>query len=554
MLLLAFPRAQIGVPWCLLKIAAMRIRLPFLGATLAILLGGASARAQVLTSQYNNARTGANLKETILTPQNVNSKQFGKVFSFIVDGDTYAQPLYVPGVDIPGKGRHNLLFVATEHDSVYAFDADGTSTAPLWHVSFIDDSKSIRTLSSNDVHCPFIAPEIGISSTPVIDLPTGTLYVLSRTMEPQHDGHWHYEQKLHALAISTGAEKFGGPVKIRARIEGAPFLLFKSHVDFDTLKENQRAALLLVNGKVVITWASSCDVGPYYGWIIAYDAHTLAQAGVLNISPDAGESGIWQGDAGPAADAEGNIYLISGNGKFTAASGGHDYGDSVVKLAFTATGLAVRDYFTPSNQAHLNDTDGDFGSGAPILLPDQPGPHSHLLLAAGKAGLIYELDRDNLGKFHKGDDSHAVQVVAAGIDSFGAPAYWNGHVYYFLSGDYLRDYPLQNGRLPKEPAAKSTTQFTDPGATPAISANGTKNGIVWALSSKTWDGGDRTAVLYAYDAENVAHQLYNSNQVYERDHASRSLRFAIPTVVNGRVYVGTKREVAVYGLLPAAKK
>jgi len=521
---------------------------------LAVLFSNQSIQAQVLTSQYDNARTGATLNEKILTPQNVNSKQFGRVFVLPVDGDVYAQPLYVPSVEIPGQGKHNVLFVATEHNGVYAFDADGTSTKPLWKMSFVDEAKSILTVPARDVRCPFIQPEIGITSTPVIDASSGTIYVLARTRRRASNGDWHYEQKLHALAITTGAEKFGGPVKIGARIEGGSFLLIKSHVDFDSLLENQRAALLLVNGKVVITWASSCDVGPYYGWIMAYDAHTLAQAGVANISPNEGESGIWQGDAGPAADSHGNIYLISGNGKFTAAAGGRDYGDSVVKLGFTAKGLVVRDYFTPSNQTHLNETDGDFGSGAPILLPDQPGPHPHLLLAAGKAGILYELDRDNLGKFHKGDDSNAVQAVPTGINSFGAPAYWNGHVYYFLSGDYLRDYPLQNGRLPKEPAVKSTTQFTDPGATPAVSANGTKNGIVWVISSKTWDGPDRTAVLYAYDAENVAHQLYNSNQVYERDHAGHSLRFAIPTIANGRVYFGAKYDVEVYGLLPTAKK
>lgn len=534
----------------------MKIRppIPVLGATLAALLAGGPAYGQVLTSQYDNARTGANLKEKILTPQNVNSRQFGKVFSLPVDGDIYAQPLYLSNVEIPGQGKHDVIFVATEHDTVYAFDADGASANPLWHVSFIDEAKAVRTVSARDVNCPFIEPEIGITSTPVLDLPTGTLYVLARTRERDPDGHWHYEQKLHALAITTGAEKFGGPVKIRARIEGQRFLFFKSNVDFDPLKENQRAALLLVNGKVVITWASSCDVGPYYGWILAYDAQTLVPAGALNISPDAGESGIWQGDAGPAADSDGNIYLISGNGKFTAASGGHDYGDSVLKLGFTSKGLEVLDYFTPSNQEKLNGTDGDFGFGAPLLLPDQPGRHPHLLLAAGKAGLIYEIDRDNLGKFHKEDDRHAVQVVPAGIDSFGAPAYWNSHVYYFLSGDFLRDYPLRAGRLPQEPAAKSTTQFSDPGATPAISANGAQNGIVWVLSSKTWDGPDRTAALYAYDAENVARQLYNSNQEYERDHAGRALRFSIPTIANGRVYVGAKREVDVYGLLPVKKE
>lgn len=536
--------------------AEMRARLSIRGyvGTLATVLTGIPLYGQVLTSQYDSARTGANLKETILTPQNVNSKQFGKVLTFPVDGDIYAQPLYVPNVEIPGRGAHNVVFIATEHDSVYAFDADGRSSDPLWHVSFIDEAKGIRTVPAQDVNCPFIRPEVGITSTPVIDLPSGTLYILARTKERDAKGNWYYEQKLHALAITTGAEKFGGPARIRAKAEGQKFLwLFKSTVEFDSLRENPRAALLLVSGKIVLSWASSCDVGPYYGWIIAYDANNLAQVGVVNISPNAGESGIWQGDAGPAADAEGNVYVISGNGKFTAAAGGLDYGDSVLKLGFTAKGFEVADYFTPSNQEKLNATDGDFGAGAPILLPDQPGPHPHLLLAAGKAGLIYEIDRDNLGKFHERDDGHAVQVVTAGINSFGAPAYWNGHVYYFLSGDVLRDYPLQNGRLPQEPAKKSGTHFTDPGATPAISANGARNGIVWVLSSKTWDGPDRTAVLFAYEAENVEHELYNSLQNYSRDHAGRALRFAIPTVANGRVYVGAKGEMDIYGLLSDTK-
>jgi hypothetical protein len=247
------------------------------GIALAALLGIGPAQAQVLTSQYDNARSGANLHEKILTPQNVNSKQFGKIFTLPVDGDIYAQPLYVPNLEIPGQGKHNVLFVATEHDSVYAFDADGSSRKPLWKASFLDEAKSILTVPARDVHCPFIQPEIGVTSTPVIDLPSGTLYVLARTRQRDASGNWHYEQKLHALAINTGAEKFGGPVKISARVQGRTFLRFKSHVDFDPLLENQRAALLLVNGKVVITWASSCDIGPYYGWIIAYDAHTLAR-------------------------------------------------------------------------------------------------------------------------------------------------------------------------------------------------------------------------------------------------------------------------------------
>jgi len=505
----------------------------------------------IATAQYDNARTGANLLETVLTPQNVNAAQFGRTTFFPVDGDVYAQPLYVPQLEIPGKGTHNVVFIATEKDSVYAFDADAASTEPLWQVSFLDAQKNISPVSARDVFCPFIQPDIGITSTPVIDVPSKTLYALARTKEAPKE-KWVFRQKLHALDLATGTEKFGGPVTIRASFQGDKSLFSKGVTEFDPQRENQRAALLLVNNNVFVTWASSCDVGPYYGWVMSYDARTLKQTGVLNVSPGAKESGIWQADAGPAADSNGNVYLITGNGKFTAASGGRDYGDSVLKIALTPNGLAVRDYFTPADQEHLNDTDGDFGSGSPILLPDQPAPHSHLLLAAGKSAKLYELDRDNLGHFHPGDDSNAVQVVPAGAQSFGAPAYWNGHVFYFLMNDYLRDYALQNGRLSAQPVAKSTTNISDPG-TPAISANGAKNGIVWILSTKVWNGPDQPAILFAYDAANVSHELYNSTQNPTRDRAGNALRFTIPTVANGRVYVPTKRRIDVYGLLAPAK-
>jgi hypothetical protein len=505
----------------------------------------------IATTQYDNVRTGANLLETVLTPQNVNVAQFGRIASLPVDGDVYAQPLYIPQLDIPGKGVHNVIFIATEHDSVYAFDADAASIEPLWQVSFLDAKKNITTVSARDVQCPFIQPDIGITSTPVIDLPSRTLFALGRTREAEN-GNWVFRQKLHALDLGTGAEKKSSPVTISASFQGDKSLFSKGLTEFDPLRENQRAALLLANGNIFITWASSCDVGPYYGWVMSYDAHTLKQTGVLNVSPGAKESGIWQADAGPAADANGNIYLITGNGKFTAASGGHDYGDSVLKIALKADGLTVRDYFTPADQEHLNDTDGDFGSGSPILLPDQPAPHSHLLLAAGKSSKLYELDRDNLGHFHQGDDSNAVQVVPAGAQSFGAPAYWNGHVFYFLMNDSLRDYALQNGRLSAQPVAKSTTNISDPG-TPAISANGAKNGIVWILSTKVWNGSDQPAILFAYDATNVSHELYNSSQNPGRDRAGNALRFTIPTIANGRVYVPTKRRIDVYGLLSGTR-
>ncbi len=379
-----------------------------------------AARAQVTTWQYDNSRTGANTHETALTPASVSGHAFGKLFSFSVDGDVYAQPLYLPDIDVPGKGRHNVLFIATEHDSVYAFDADGKQTAPLWQVSFTKNS-SAGTIPARDVDCPFIAPEVGITPTPVIDYATGTLYVLARTKEGTGGFSARYVQRLHALAITTGVEKFGGPVEIRASVTGTVSGEPGRRLDFDPLRENPRAALLLANGKVWLTWASSCDVGPYQGWVIAYDAHTLGPAGALNVSPDGHQSGIWGGDAGPAADGKGNVFLATGNGRFDVVAHGRDYGDSLLRLALDADGLKVRDYFTPFNQHELNANDDDLGSGNPVLLPDEAGAHRHLLAVAGKGGTLYILDRDRLGGFQAGDDNAAVEVIRIGRPSFGAP-------------------------------------------------------------------------------------------------------------------------------------
>ena len=511
--------------------------------------------AQVLTSQYDNARTGCNLHETLLTPQNVNARQFGKLFSLRVDGSIYAQPLYMRDLEIPGKGVHNVVFLATEHDSVYAFDADSSVSEPSWKVSFLNESKGITTIPVRDVKCPFIQPEVGITATPVIDPASGTLYVLARSKEKTGLFSERYCQRLHALAVTTGAEKFGGPVEIRASVQGRGDGSSNGQVDFDPLRENPRSALLLANGNVYLTWASSCDVGPYHGWVMAYDAHTLAQVAVLNTSPDADDSGIWAGDTGPAADHDGNVFLATGNGRFDAASGGKDYGDSVLKLAISGRQLLIRDYFTPFNQNELNENDKDLGSGGPVLLPDQPGPHRHLLLISGKGGTIYVIDRDRMGTYQHGSDSQIVQSLYGGPDeNFGAAAYWNGHIYYIFSSDVPKDFAVAHGRLSTEPV-RGSRRFTDPGATPTVSANGSKNGIVWALTSKHWNEPDgRPAVLYAFDASNIAHELYNSEQESQRDQAGIGLRFNIPTVADGRVYVGAKRELDVYGLISSAGK
>ena len=488
----------------------------------------APLHGQILTSQYNNARTNATVHETILTPANVNPSQFGKVFAYKVDGDVYAQPLFLPNVEIPGKGTHNVIYIATEHDSVYAFDAANPSSA-LWRVSFLGEG--IEPVKPQEVRCGFIRPDIGITPTPAIDLNTGTIYVLARTRENRE-----WAQKLHALAITTGAEKFGGPVTIKAS-------------GFDPLRELPRAGLLLSNGQVYLTWGSSCDVGPYHGWVMAYDAQKLTQSAVFNTSPDSEESGIWQSDDGPAADGQGNVYVATGNGPFTAAGSGRDYGDSVLKLALGRGGFTVRDFFTPFNEKRMNSEDADMGSGGPVVLPDQPGEHPHLLLVGAKNGVLYLIDRDRMGKYHSGDDSHAVQSIRFRDGIYAAPAFWNGHVYVLPSSEQLRDFPLDKGRLNTEAVKSGSQRFANAGANPAISANGNRDGIVWVVESKTWNGADKPAILHAYDAANVGHELFNSDQNRSRDCAGLTTRFALPTIVDGRVYVAAKGEVDVYGLV-----
>src|SRR5260370_28702992 len=402
--------------------------------------GCLGCEAQILTAQYDNARTGATLHETTLTPANVNVGRFGKIFSFPVDGDVYAQPLFLPNVEIPGKGTHNVIYIATEHNSVYAFDAGGAPTEPLWHVNFLNAGAGVGAVPARDVACGFIAPEIGITPTPVIDLQSGTLYVLARTKESSGAlSSDRYVQKLHALAVTPGAEKFGGPVEIKAEIK-ASAKVSRGNITFDPLRELQRAALLLSNGQVYLTWGSSCDVGPYYGWVIAYDAQTLAQTAVFNTSPDAGESGIWQSDNGPAADEQGNVYLATGNGLFTVAANGRDYGDTILKLGLAGGSFQVLDYFTPFNEKVLNKEDDDLGSGGPVLLPAQPGEARRRAVVGGKDGTLYVWDRAQMGKYRAGSH-HVVPAHPFPCRIYAAPAYWNGRVYMLASKDYLASFP-----------------------------------------------------------------------------------------------------------------
>ena len=531
--------------------------LPWRFTLLNIVLSGLIS-GQITTSQYDNARTGANLNETALTPKNVNTNDFGKLFTLYVDGDVYAQPLFLPHLSIPGKGEHDVLLVATERDLVYAFDAAGKPATPLWKVSFTNHTR-VTPVDAESVGCPFISPQVGITSTPVIDPQTGTLYVLARTAEIDSAGTRRFWQRLHALEVRTGEEKFGAPVVIRASLKSPAsgvLGMFSETIGFGALHENPRAALTLANGMVYLTWASSCDVGPYHGWIMAYDARTLRQVGVLNTSPEAAESGIWQSDTGPAVDSAGNFFVSTGNGKFDANSGGHNYGDSLLKVATSKRGLSVMDYFTPSEQAELNATDGDLGSGGPLTIPEQPGSRVHLVVVGGKGAVIYVIDCDHMGKFVPGNNKHAVQTIKVGGGIMGAPAYWNGHLFYFPSNDVLKDFAVQSGHLSSEPAARGKNKIVDPGATPSISASGPQNGIVWVLATKGWRSADVPAVLYAYDAKNVANEIYDSDQNRGRDRAGTARRFVSPVVANGRVYVATSGEIDVYGLLspPANNK
>ncbi len=505
-----------------------------------------TAATWVTTSQYDDARTGADTSETVLTPRNVNVRQFGHRFRIRVDGDVYAQPLYLPRLRLEGGAARNVLFIATERGSVYACDADSATVSPLWHASFVDPDAHVTAVPSRDLHCPFITPEVGITSTPVIDRAARTLYVLVRTREPGPDGAARYVQRLHALDLGRGTERPGSPVEIRASVSGTGEGSASHVIAFDPLRENPRASLLLIHGHVVLTWASSCDVGPYHGWIMFYDARTLTQEGVVNTTPDAGQGGIWQSDTGPAADESGRVFAITGNGRFDGADGGHDFGNSVLAVVADRGGLGIADSFTPFDQRDLDAGDGDLGSGGPVLVRDRDG-HRRLVFA-GKAGKLYVLDAHDLGGFHRSADTGAVQTFAESDGEYGAPAAWNGHLYVQGSGVPLRDFTLARGRLSATPAAQSREPMPNPGATPTVSANGTRDGIVWTVQSKPFGGDDRPAILHAYDAADVARELYTSEQDPARDRAGTALRFNIPTVADGKVYVGTRGGVDVYGL------
>ncbi|HXM19971.1 MAG TPA: choice-of-anchor D domain-containing protein [Terriglobales bacterium] len=545
---------------CLLAAAASVLLLVLASATpgLSQTFGG------VLTEHNDNLRTGQNLNETVLTPLNVNSSRFGKLFSYSVDGQIYAQPLYVPNVKIPGQGTHNVVYVATQNDTVYAFDADGLSSVPLWQDSFISPAQTVAPVScqsnGKEIMSCAVFPIYGITGTPVIDPGTNTMFLVARTLEKGK-----YFQRLHALDTTTGTEKLGGPVLVQASAPGTGVGSVGGVVPFSERQDIQRAGLLLLNGTIYVGWA-----GAEHGWIMGYDATTLAQVEVFTPTPNAARGGIWQSGSGLAADDLGNIYAAIGDGVFDVDTGGTDYGDSLLQLSGS---LSVLDYFAPMDQACRLTNDLDLGSAGPMLLPTQPGSVSNELVIAGKGGdpcdqfgqtgatPIYLLDQGNLGKYNPTQDQVVETVAGAPGGYWSNPAYWQGQTASNLyiagliaedgTGDYLKMYSVSNGVLSTSPVAQSANIFPI-GATPSISANGTSDGIVWAIERHEGLGiqhGQKPAILYAYDATNVSTMLYNSAQVVARDQGGCASKFQVPTIANGKVYVSTQNELDVFGLL-----
>jgi hypothetical protein len=522
------------------------------------LLTAPLAAQDVLTWHYDNARTGVQHNETILTPSNVKSSTFGKVFSYPVAGDVLAQPLYLKQYTMNDGKPHNVLIVATEEDEVYAFDADGHNPAAgyLWRKSMLPADET--WVSYNDVHVVDIKPDIGITGTPVIDRTGGTIYLVAKSKTTS--GTLTFHQRLHALNIANGSEKLGGPTNITATVSGSGD--GGSTVTFSPLLNNQRASLLLAptpSGKsaasVFIAWASHGDLGHYHGWVMAYNASNIAQqTGAWCVTPNSTQGGIWMSGGGISSDNLGNIFLAVGNGTFDAYSGGKDWGDSALRFKLTSSGLAVEDSFTPEDQHSLDVSDNDMGTGAMLLLPTQRGSIPNLAVTVDKSGTIYVINRDKMGGYLTARDSSVQDFSDGGYPIHSSFAFFNNTIY--MAPD---DGPLQAWVFEPTPQLFSTSPYSkseinygckgcDPaGSTPSISANGTSNGIVWAIDNTDYYWG--AAVLHAYAAGNLENELYNSKQAGNRDKPGLATKFTTPTIASGRVYVGGRNVVTVYGLL-----
>ena len=532
---------------------------------------GVSDLAGVFTYHNDLSRDGVNSQEYALTTANVATATFGKLFSCATDGAMYAQPLWVANLPMQG-GAHNVILAATTHDTVYAFDADASSCVKYWSVSLLGIGETY--VSSSDVGTGDIQPDIGIIGTPVIDPGSNTLYVISKsktsgtTCTPATSCF----QRLHALSLTDGSEKFGGPVNITSAISvvGTGDGSSGGNVAFNTLRQNQRPGLVLSNGVVYVAWASHGDNTPYHGWVIGFDKTTLARVATFNANPNGSDAGIWMGGGAPAADTSGNLYFLTGNGTFDVNSGGTDYGDSTVKLS-TASGLSVAGYFTPADQQNLEEGDSDHGSGGAAILVDQPaGPHQHLVIGGGKEGNFFLLDRDNMGGYGANFnpvDSNAVQKFAERDAIFSTAAFFNNALYIAGVSGPLKSFAFNTttGLFNTAQTSQSAGTFGFPGATPSVSARGTTNGIVWAIDNGQYctqqSPGCGAAVLHAFDATQLSSELWNSSQS-AGDAAGNAVKFTVPTVANGKVYIGTRGndtgnggttipgEIDVYGLKP----
>ncbi len=497
----------------------------------------------VLTYHNNNARTGLNPQETQLTLSNVNYTTFGLQFVIPVDGLVDAEPLYLSSLSINGV-THNTLIVATEHDSVYAFDADNGAT--LWHVTTLGSGET----TSDDRGCSQVEPEIGITSTPVIYRPTtGAPVIYVVAMSKDSSGNYH--QRLHALSAVTGAEVLNGPVNINAKYPGTGDDSKNGYVFFDPAQYKERAGLLRIRGTIYLTWASHCDYRPYTGWIMGYSASTLKLTTVLNLTPNGNEGAVWGSGAGMAADNDGNIFLLDANGVFdttlnpTGFPAQGDYGNAFLRVS-TEKGLAVADYFEMDNEAIENQTDTDLGSGGAVLVNvnDSNGKQWQLAIGAGKDSNLYVVNRTNMGKFNPEENDLYQEldgVLPNGIWSM--PAVWNGNVYFGPVDGSILDFQFKDAKLLSSPVAKTKQRFPYPGVTPSISTNAGENAILWATSSTN------PAVLLAYNARTLE-MLYNSTQAPKgRDHFGNGNKFITPMIAHGKVYVGTLNGVGVFGLL-----
>jgi hypothetical protein len=518
--------------------------------TFALALQG-HAQVNLLTQHNDNARSGANLHETTLNTSNVNASRFGKLFSRTVDGQMYAQPLVVCSLDIPGKGRRDVVFLATEHNSVYAFDADDPkAAAPFWHVNLgpscpYTDFYKTEWTDMND--------EVGITSTPVIDPRSRTLYVEAKTKE-----NGRYFQRLHELDLLTGEEKPGSPVTIAAQVKGTGLDAVNGVVSFNPFTQLQRPGLLLSNGVVYLAFGSHADTEPFHGWMLGYDARTLKQVFVWNTTPDGSEGAIWQAGQGLAADASGYIYASLGNGDADAQTGGRDYGECLVRIDPKAKGSPVADWFMPFNFADLNQNDGDFGSSGPLLVSG-----TNILVTGSKEDVIYVVQRNAMGHFHKADDAEIIQDFPGGNGHVhGAPVVWltpdNGRIMYvWTENDNLRSYKWQDGKFVPFKVGPTRLPYGMPGGFLSLSADGSRagTGIIWASHPYDDNANWKTVPgeLQAFDAADPMKELWNSRMNLTRDDLGMFAKFCPPTVVNGRVYLATfSKQLVVYGLLPKA--